>query len=182
MLSRDAGRPRVRRRRARALRCVLAVLLSLVATTALAAGIEFSASVDRTTVGLGEQFQLVLAVQGEDMAAVPQPTLPALPDFSVLGSSSSQSTNISIMNGQMKKQVTVNFVYALVARKLGALTIPACKLVYQGQEYQSQPIQMTVVKASQGQAHRRRRSKCRSTATCTSRWCRTAARSTSANR
>lgn len=119
---------------------------------AAAAALQFSASVDRTTVGLGEQFQLTLSVQGEDMVSVPKPSLPALPDISVLGSSSSQSTNISIINGKLQKQATVNFVYALSARKLGKLEIPPCRLSYQGQDYETQAIEITVVRAPQGSA------------------------------
>ena len=126
--------------------------IALVAGVAVAADLEFSASVDQTTVGLGDQFQLTLTVQGEDMLSVPSPALPPLPDFNVLGSTSSQATNISIMNGQMKKQATVNFIYVLSAKHLGKATIPPCKLTYQGKEYESQPIEITVVKASQGRA------------------------------
>jgi hypothetical protein len=126
--------------------------LTLTALPAYAAELRFSASVDRTTVGVGEQFQLVLTVQGEDMLSAPAPTLPQLPDFTVLGSSSSQSTNISIIGGQMKKEATVSFIYALTANKLGTFWIPACKFTYQGREYASQPITMTVVKEAQGRA------------------------------
>jgi hypothetical protein len=128
------------------------VLALALAPPLRAAELQFSASVDQTTVGLGQQFQLVLTVQGEDMFSVPTPTLPALPDFTVLGSSSSQSTNISIIGGQMKKQATVSFVYALTANKLGALSIPPARLSYQGREYSSQPIAITVVKGAQGAA------------------------------
>ena len=130
---------------------VLAVL-SLTGAPARAAELQFSASVDQTTVGLGEQFQLVLTVQGEDMLSVPAPALPPLPDFNVLGSSSSQSTNISIIGGQMKKEATVSFIYALTANRLGTLSIPPAKLTYQGREYASQPISITVVPGAQARA------------------------------
>jgi hypothetical protein len=132
-------------------RFLLLVLLALPAS-ALPAELQFSASVDRTTVGLGEQFQLDLAVRGEDMVSVPRPVLPALPDFNLLGSTSSQSTSISFVNGQMRKQASVSFLYALSAKKLGRLVIPPCKLTYEGREYASQPIEITVAKAAQGQA------------------------------
>jgi hypothetical protein len=130
----------------------LALALVVLAGAAAAADLEFTASVDQTTVGMGEQFQLTLTVQGEDMLSVPSPALPPLADFDVLGSTSSQATNISIINGQMKKQATVNFIYVLSAKHLGKATIPPCKLTYQGKDYQSQPIEITVVKAAQGQA------------------------------
>lgn len=132
----------------------LLLLLTFLAipTVAVSAELQFSASVDRTTVGLGEQFQLDLAVQGEDMVSVPRPVLPTLPDFNLLGSTSSQSTNISFVNGQMRKQASVSFLYVLSAKKLGRLVIPPCKLTYEGREYASQPIEITVAKAAQGQA------------------------------
>ena len=126
--------------------------LAPLGAPALAAGIEFTASVDQTTVGLGEQFQLVLSVRGEDMLSVPQPSLPAMAAIDVLGRSSSQSTNISFIGGQMKKEATVSYIYALAAKQLGKLVIPAATLDYKGQAYSTQPIELTVVKAPQGQA------------------------------
>jgi hypothetical protein len=132
---------------------LVAVLLIGVSAGASRAGdIEFTASVDQTTVGLGEQFQLVLSVRGEDMLSAPQPSLPAIPGIDVLGRSSSQSTNISFVGGQMKKEATVSFIYALAAKQLGKVTIPAASLSYQGRTYSTQAIELTVVKAPQGQA------------------------------
>ncbi|MBI5805841.1 protein BatD [candidate division TA06 bacterium] len=129
-----------------------AVLVTFALVTSVcAAGIDFNASVDQSTVGLGEQFTLNVTVQGEGMATVPKPQLPDLPDFNLLGSSSSQSTSISIINGSMKKQATVNFVYYLSAKKTGQLTIGPCKINYEGQEYQSQPISIEVTKTAQAQ-------------------------------
>lgn len=136
--------------RVRALLLLLSALL--LPAAAGAAELQFTASVDRTYVGLGDQFQLDLLVQGEGMVSVPRPVLPPMPDFNVLGSSSSQSTNISIVNGQMRKQASVDFVYALSAKKLGRLVIPPCKLTYEGREYSTQPVEITVVQAPQGQA------------------------------
>jgi hypothetical protein len=129
-----------------------AVLLASAAGGSFAGDIEFTASVDQTTVGMGEQFQLVLSVRGEDMLSVPQPSLPVIPGIDVLGRSSSQSTNISFIGGQMKKEATVSFIYALAAKQLGKATIPAASLVYQGRTYSTQPIELTVVRAAQGQA------------------------------
>lgn len=136
-----------------AVRRVLLLLACLALPAASgAAELQFTASVSSTTVGLGEQFQLDLVVQGEGMATVPRPSLPPLPDFDVLGSNTSQSTSISFINGQVKKQASITFSYVVAAKKLGRLVIPACKLTYEGKEYQSQPIEMTVLKAPQGQA------------------------------
>lgn len=129
----------------------------LIASGAVAAEINFTASVDQSTVGLGDQLTLNLTVSGEDIASVPAPEMPAMPDFNVLGNSSSQSTNIQIINGQMKKQATVNFTYVLSAKKLGKVLIPACKIRHGGQEYQSQPIEVQVVKVSPARAQAQQR-------------------------
>ncbi len=120
----------------------------ILASSIHAAEIDFNASVDQTTVGLGDQFTLTVTVQGQDMASVPKPELPDMPDFNLLGNSSSQSTNIQFVNGQMSKQASVNFIYYLSARKLGKLTIDPCKIKYKDQEYTSQPIQIEVTKTS----------------------------------
>ena len=129
-----------------------ALVLAALASAALAAEIEFTASVDQTTVGLGEQFQLVLSVRGEDMLSAPSPTLPPVPGLDVLGRSTSQSTNISFIGGQLKKEATVSFIYGMAAKQLGKVVIPPATLTYQGKQYQTQPIELTVVKAPQGQA------------------------------
>ncbi len=128
------------------------VLTILTVTLAQAAEIEFNASVDRSTVGLGEDFILTVTVRGQDMASVPKPELPSLPDFNLLGSSSSQSTNIQFVNGQMSKQASINYIYYLSAKKLGKLTIDPCLIKYKDQEYRSQPIEIEVVKSSTARA------------------------------
>jgi hypothetical protein len=128
------------------------VLTILTVTLAQAAEIEFNASVDRSTVGLGEDFVLTVTVQGQDMASVPKPELPDLPEFNLLGNSSSQSTNIQFINGKMSKQASVNFIYYLSAKKLGKLTIGPCLIKYKDQEYRSQPIEVEVGKSSTARA------------------------------
>jgi hypothetical protein len=152
-------------------RLPLLLALLLLPAPAGAAELQFSAAVDRTTVGLGEQFQLELRVQGEGMVSVPRPALPAMADFDVLGSSSSQSTNISIVNGRMQKQASVSFLYVLAAKKPGRLVIPPCTLTYEGREYASQPVEVTVVRARRARPSPRppRPGGARAAATCRSR-------------
>ncbi len=114
-----------------------------------AAELNFSADVDRTTVGLGEQMQLTVTVEGTNIGGVPRPELPELPDFTQLGTNSSQSTNFSFINGRMTHQQTISFIYYLAPKKVGALTIGPCKLDFKGSVYQTEPIAVTVTKESQ---------------------------------
>ncbi|MCU0606582.1 MAG: BatD family protein, partial [Candidatus Edwardsbacteria bacterium] len=136
---------------------LLLFLTPLLPGALAAAGLEFSASVDRTAVGLGDPFTLQLTVNGENLSSVPRPELPALPDFDLLGQTQSSSTSIQIVNGQMRKQATVTFIYTLSAKQLGSATISACRLTYAGTEYRSQPIEITVVKSSPAPAAPRQR-------------------------
>lgn len=129
--------------------CNKIIVLLVLSQGVLGAGLSMRASVDRSAVGLGQEFALTVTVEGEDMAGVPRPQLPELPDFNLLSQSQSSSTSVQIVNGQVKKSSSVNFVHVLSAKRMGNLTIGPCRLSYQGQEYQSQPIQIEVVKTEQ---------------------------------
>ncbi|MEO0077756.1 MAG: BatD family protein [candidate division WOR-3 bacterium] len=115
----------------------------------VAAELNFSASVDRNRVGLGEQVQLTVTVSGTNIGSVPRPELPSLPDFDNLGSTSSQSTSISFVNGRMTQEQTISFVYFLSPKRTGELTIGPCRLDFKGTTYQTEPIGITVTKESQ---------------------------------
>ncbi|MEO0069100.1 MAG: BatD family protein [candidate division WOR-3 bacterium] len=121
---------------------------------AFGAEINFSASVDRTTVGLGEPLQLTVTVEGANIGRVPKPQLPVLNDFDNLGSSQSQSTSISIINGRVQQQTAISFVYTLVPKRLGELTIGSCRIVYNNTEYTTEPIKIQVVKSATGKPQR----------------------------
>ena len=124
-------------------------LVLLVPFLVVAAELNFSADVDQTTVGLGEQFQLTVTVDGTNIGGAPQPQVPAMNDFDQLGSTSSQSTNISFINGRMTQQNSISFIYVLSPKRVGNLTIPPFKLSFKGTTYETQPIAMTVTKESQ---------------------------------
>ncbi|MGQ9708323.1 MAG: BatD family protein [bacterium] len=123
-------------------------IVFLVVSSGLGREINFSANVDRTTVGLGEPFQLTVTVQGINISRVPRPRLPSLEGFDNLGSSQSQSTSISIINGRMQQEATISFVYTLVPKKTGELTIGPCQLEYNNMLYTTEPITITVVKSA----------------------------------
>ncbi|MEO0122786.1 MAG: BatD family protein [candidate division WOR-3 bacterium] len=127
--------------------CLLIIFL-LIPLNVFSAELNFVASVDRTTVGLGETFTLNVSVSGENIGGVPSPKLPDLPDFNILGRSSSQSTNISFINGKMTQQTTITFIYTLSPKKLGKFTIGPCKIEYQGKTYETQSIEIEIVKGT----------------------------------
>ncbi len=125
------------------------LVLGLALGLPVAAELNFSADVDRTTVGLGEQLQLTVTVSGTNIGGVPRPQLGELPDFTNLGSTSSQSTNISFVNGRMTQEQTISFIYFLSPKRVGNLTIGPATLDFKGATYQTQPIAITVTRESQ---------------------------------
>ncbi|MFO7675711.1 MAG: BatD family protein [bacterium] len=123
--------------------------LALLAPPARAAELEFAASVDRSRVGVGQRFALTVTVSGTNLGRVPQPQLPDLSGFNQLGSTSSQSTNISVVNGRMTRQETISFIYFLAARETGELVIGPCRLTHGGSSYSTSPITISAVAADQ---------------------------------
>ncbi|MBM3323637.1 protein BatD, partial [candidate division WOR-3 bacterium] len=125
------------------------LVLSALCLPAVAAELSLSADVDRTSVGLGEQLQLTVTVSGTNIGGVPRPQLPAMADFDNLGSTSSQSTNISFVNGRMTQEQIISFIYFLSPRKAGDLVIGPCKLDFKGATYETQPISIKATKEGQ---------------------------------
>ena len=123
------------------LRLALAVLLSLAALPLRAQ--SFTATVDRNAVPVGESLTLTLTFDGVNATAAP--TLPPLPNFTILPSVS-QRNEISFANGQQ----TMRFVYdyQLQAAKEGDVVIPPFQASIGGRVLSSQPISLKVLPAS----------------------------------
>jgi hypothetical protein len=112
-----------------------AALLALLAPLAAwAAGVQ--ATLDRSTVQLGETVTLNLQVQGAG-SSIEMPDLQALQkDFTILGTS--QNRSVSVVNGHASSTMTIGV--ALRPNHIGTLTIPA--LDVSGE--QTAPLQLTV--------------------------------------
>ncbi|UCC11501.1 MAG: protein BatD [candidate division WOR-3 bacterium] len=122
--------------------------LLLIPFILVAAELNFSASVNRTQVGVNEPLTLTVTVQGENIGQVPAPQLPDLPDFTVAGRSSSQSTSIQFINGRLIQQGSITYIYTLYPKKEGTFKIGACTIAFKDETYQTQPISITVVKGT----------------------------------
>ena len=102
----------------------------------------FSAALDRTTVGTGEQFAVSFTVSGSDVNSVKNLRPPALNSFVVM-SGPNQSTSMQIINGQMSGSET--YTYYLYARQTGKYTIGPASVEYKGTTLRTQPLQIEVV-------------------------------------
>jgi len=117
-------------------------LLVLLAMTAAAQNGTFVASVDRSTVGTGDRFEVSFSVSGPDVNGIKNFRAPNFNPFVVL-SGPGQSTNMQFINGQMSGSVT--YTYYLYARQTGKYSIGAASVEYKGSTLQTQPIPIEVV-------------------------------------
>ncbi len=104
---------------------------------------KFTASVDRTTVGVGEQFQLTFTLEGTTSPEKFQP--PPLDNFVVL-TGPNASTNMQIINGSVSS--SISYGYVLQARREGKFTIGPATAVISPHSYSTEPIAITVTKGA----------------------------------
>jgi hypothetical protein len=103
---------------------------------------QFTATLDRDTITLGESASLALKFDGASPDDVPE--LPAIPnlDISYLGPSS----QFSFVNGQTSSSVTHNF--RVTPRQPGEFTLPALTANVNGQTLRTQPLRLKVLPPS----------------------------------
>jgi hypothetical protein len=130
---------------------VLAVLvaLTLCARTASADDPEMSATVDAQRLGVGETVRLSLHVASsrhQPGHAQPGNTH----GFSVMGSSSGPTQQISITNGRMVSQHGLDVTWTLRAEKVGTWSVGPITVQVGSATYTAGPIRIVVVPAGQG--------------------------------
>jgi len=120
------------------------ILFIFFAKCAFAQDISFRASAPEI-VELGQQFRLIYTInaQAKNFAA------PAIDGFSVLaGPSTSQSSNVSIINGKVTQNFELRYTYVVQANREGKFTIPPAEVVSDGKTYTSNPVNIEVIKGS----------------------------------
>ncbi|WP_372775067.1 BatD family protein [Mangrovibacterium sp.] len=123
-------------------RLILLTLLVLPAWLASADSVRFNMT-GPNVVSVGEQFRLsfTLNEQGRDLK------LPDLSAFDVLmGPSTSQSTSIQMINGQTTQTVSYSYIFILRAKDDGKFRIRPASITVDGKVYESNELQIEVVK------------------------------------
>ena len=120
-----------------------ALVVAAVLFHGAASAASFTASLDREAITLGESATLSLTFEGGSAKNMPTPSVPGL-QIAQIGTSQSVSYNSNI--GAMSSTVTVTF--SVTARQAGEFTIPALTTDVNGQQLASQPLKLTVTKAS----------------------------------
>jgi len=126
------------------MRSVFNICLALVAAALLevaASAASFTASLDRDTITLGDSATLSLSFEGGQPRNVPTPNVPGL-QINQTGNSQS----FTIVNNAMSSTVTVTF--SVTSDSPGDYTIPPLTTEVSGQQLSTQPLKLTVAKAS----------------------------------
>jgi len=93
---------------------------------------EFSATVDRTTVGQYDRFQVYFTFNGADVNGVTNFRPPAFTGFKVL-SGPNQSTSMQIINGKVSG--ALSFSYILQPTSIGEFSINQASVDYDGKTF-----------------------------------------------
>lgn len=120
------------------------IVFLLFAKCAFSQDVSFNASAPGV-VELGQQFRLIYTInaQAEKFSA------PAINAFSILaGPSTSQSSNVSIINGKVTQAFELRYTYIVQANKEGEFTIPAAEVTVDKKVYKSNPVKIEVIKGT----------------------------------
>lgn len=120
---------------------IAAITIVLGFSSLPAQNVSVTATVDRTTIGLNEDFSLNVEISGNGG----EPKLPEMEAFASLAGTST-STNIQMVNGRFSQSVT--YQYTFFAKTVGKFTIGAVEVESKGQVYRSQPITIEIVAGS----------------------------------
>ncbi|MCW0482242.1 BatD family protein [Gaoshiqia sediminis] len=126
---------------------IFSVLLMIPVLFAGADNVRFTMS-GPNVVTVGEQFRLsfTLNERGTDLQ------LPELSGFDILmGPSTSQSSSIQIINGKTTQSVSFSYIFILRAKQEGKFTIRPASIKVDGKIYESNELEIQVVKGQAGQ-------------------------------
>ena len=123
----------------------LTCILFFVSSQAFAQDLEIKAYVNKSSVGLNQQFEFNVELSGSDAQRAPDPSVPDLDGFaSYIGTSN--STNMQFVNGRMS--VTKTFTHHFLASTEGKFQIPAIAVEYKGETYSTDVIKIEIVKGA----------------------------------
>jgi hypothetical protein len=124
------------------LKYIIFLFFIISATNLSAEDVKFSVSAPNV-VKAGERFRLEYTMNAKPDNFNP----PAISGFRLLsGPSTSSSSNVQIINGNVERSYTYSLTYVLQAQKEGKHTIPPAVIKVKGKNYQSNKLTIEVVK------------------------------------
>ncbi len=124
---------------------LFALTVTSISAVQAAEDFQIKAWVDRSVIGINEQFILNVELSGNEAGRASTPQLPDMNEFAAfLGSGSSQ--NFQIINGVTSISKTINYYFQ--ATKIGKFTIGPIKIKVKNKTYQTDPIPIEITKSS----------------------------------
>jgi len=127
---------------------ILILSLLLIGQLLLSQEIEVESYVDRTKIGISDLVKYTIEISGEKMGNISTPRLPKIENFENLGSSTSSSSNYSIVSGKMTSKITKSYTYTLRPLKIGNYIIPPITIKIKDKSFTTEPIHIKVSEGS----------------------------------
>ena len=124
---------------------VLIIFFLFVYHIAESQDVSFEASVDRTTVGLGESVELRFIVKGGSINSLTDFRPPDFSNFHILAGPN-KSTSMQIMNGAVSASII--YYYVIQGKTVGSVTIGSARINYENKEYSTKPITLNIVRTA----------------------------------
>ena len=127
-------------------RPVIAFLLLLLVTPGVRAQeVQFTCSVDRTEVAVGQQFQVTYTLSGGSLKQYRDFRAPDLNRSFLTLAGPSTSQQMQIINGRVS--TSISWSYVLQPRQTGRFTVPEASISYDGSTLRSNTVSVTVTRA-----------------------------------
>ncbi len=104
--------------------------------------------VNQNKLGTSDQLKFTIEISGEEADRVGEPDLPEIKGFRNLGTSTSTSSSVSIINGRMQSEYTRKYTYTLAPVAAGKYIIPPVRIQYKKETYKTTTISIEVVEGS----------------------------------
>ena len=127
---------------------VFILILILLNQFLLSQEIEVESYVDRTKIGISDLLKYTIEISGEKVGHISTPRFPKIKNFKNLGSSTSSSSNYSIVQGKMTSKITKSFTYTLRPLKIGNFLIPPITIKIKNNSFTTEPIHIKVSEGS----------------------------------
>ncbi|MDO9577207.1 MAG: BatD family protein [Candidatus Cloacimonadales bacterium] len=127
---------------------LLMILILAVISFLAAQELKVDSYLDKTKIGTDDYLKYTIEISGEEANRVSTPQLPDIKGFKNLGTSSSTSSSVSIINGRMQSEYTQSYTYTLAPQAVGTYLIPPVSINYKKQIYTTSAIKVEVVQGS----------------------------------
>jgi len=131
-------------------RTFLVLILMSLALILSAQSIKVMSSVNKNTITLGDQLQLILKINSDAVLRISEPSPPQVEGLSFRNMLSSSSSSTSFVNGKLSTEHSRTYTYVYTPVRTGKFTIPGFSLQIGSTNYSTRPIAIEVVDSPRG--------------------------------